>query len=185
MRNNIDGVPVLGVAAVSGAGKTTLLRALLPRLRAAGLRVGCIKHTHHAIDIDRPGKDSHILRAAGAEQVLLTSPSGWALMVDTSRSASEDFTQLVRHLDLTKLDVVLVEGYKFEDFPKLALHRHDLSGAMTPPEDATVIAIASNQQPLPRADIPVFALDDIAAIAHFIIRHCARLQGLRDDDTRT
>ena len=71
MSTTIDDVPVIGVMASSGTGKTTLLRALLPRLRAAGLRVACVKHTHHSIEIDKPGKDSHSLRAAGDEQMLL------------------------------------------------------------------------------------------------------------------
>ncbi len=185
MRATIDGVPVIGVMAASGSGKTTLLRALLPCLTTAGLRVACIKHSHHRIDIDQPGKDSHTLRAAGAQQMLLASPAGWALMVDTPQSNGDDFTSVVRHLDLTALDIVLVEGYKFEDLPKLALHRHDLNGAFTPLDDATVIAIVSNQQPLPSTALPVFALDDVAGIARFIIHHCAELQGLRVDHART
>lgn len=185
MRTAIDGVPVLGVMAASGTGKTTLLRALLPRLRDAGLRVACVKHTHHRIDIDQPGKDSHTLRAAGAQQMLLASPGGWALMVDAPATDGNDFTTLVRHLQLRSLDLVLVEGFKFEDFPKLALHRHDLSGALLAPRDDCVIAIASNQQPLPEVTVPIFALDDADSIAHFIIHHCAQLDGLRADDART
>jgi len=185
MRTTIDDVPVLGVMASSGTGKTTLLRALLPRLREAGLRVACIKHTHHVIDIDKPGKDSHTLRAAGAQQMLLASPGGWALMVDAPATDGADFTTLVRHLQLRSLDLVLVEGFKFEDFPKLALHRHDLSGPWSAPYDDTVLAIASNQSPLPHAAVPVFALNDAAGIATFIIQHCARLRGLRDNDART
>ena len=177
MRTSIDGVPVIGVMAKSGTGKTTLLRALLPLLRGAGLRVACVKHTHHHIDIDKPGKDSHTLRAAGAQQMLLASPGGWALMVDAPATDGDDFTTLVRHLQLRSLDLVLVEGFKFEDFPKLALHRYDLVGPLTPLADDTVLAIATNQTPLPAAAVPVFALDDAAAIAAFIIRHCKDLQG--------
>lgn len=185
MRTVIDGVPVIGVMATSGTGKTTLLRALLPRLRDAGLRVACVKHTHHVIEIDKPGKDSHTLRAAGAQQMLLASPSGWALMVDTPATAGDDFTTLVRHLQLRTLDLVLVEGFKFEDFPKLALHHYDLSGALEVPVDDTVIAMASNQLPLPQAHLPIFALDDAASIAAFIIHHCARIQSPRADNART
>ncbi len=185
MRTTIDGVPVLGVMANSGTGKTTLLRALLPCLRAAGLRVACIKHTHHNIDIDKPGKDSHTLRTAGAQQMLLASPSGWALMVDAPASDGDDFTTLVRHLQLRSLDLVLVEGFKFEDFPKLALHRYDLTGALAAPTDDTVLAIASNQSPLPDATVPMFALNDARGIAAFIIHHCATLNDMRSDHART
>ncbi|MBK6659818.1 MAG: molybdopterin-guanine dinucleotide biosynthesis protein B [Proteobacteria bacterium] len=185
MRTTIDNVPVIGVMASSGTGKTTLLRALLPLLRAAGLRVACVKHTHHSIEIDKPGKDSHSLRAAGAEQMLLAYPGGWALMVDTPAAAGDDFTSLVRHLQLSTLDLVLVEGFKFEDFPKLALHRYDLSGPLQLPDDSGVIAMASNQQPLPLAATPIFALDDVASIAAFISHHCARLKAARADIART
>lgn len=185
MRTTIDGVPVIGVMATSGTGKTTLLRALLPRLRAAGLRVACVKHTHHAIEIDKPGKDSHTLRAAGAEQMLLASPTGWALMVDTPAAAGDDFTTLVRHLQLRTLDLVLVEGFKFEDFPKLALHRYDLTGPLEVPQDDTVIAMASNQAPLPAAPMPLFALDDASSMAAFIIRHCAQVTALHANPART
>ena len=147
--------------------------------------MGCIKHTHHAVEAAKPGKDSHALRAAGAQQLLLASPSGWALMVDTPQGGTDDFTRLVGHLDLNTLDLVLVEGFKFEDFPKLALHREDLSGACLPPQDDTVIAIASNQQPLPQFTVPVFALDDGVEIARFIIHHCPSQRGLRDTYRRT
>ncbi len=117
--------------------------------------------------------------------MLLASPGGWALMVDAPATDGDDFTTLVRHLQLRSLDLVLVEGFKFEDFPKLALHRYDLSGALEPPTDATVIALASNQRPLPAAAVPLFALDDAAGIAAFIIHHCTQLSALRADTART
>lgn len=185
MRTQVDGVAVLGVTAASGTGKTTLLRGVLPHLRAQGLRVGCIKHTHHDIEIDRPGKDSHVLRSAGAQQMLLTAPRGWALMVDTTDAHDDDFSVVVRRLDLGALDVVLVEGYKFEDFAKIALHRHALSGPLVMPQDANVIAVATDQQPLPACAVPSFALDDVARIAAFILRHCTTLGSLPAGITRT
>ncbi|MFZ4534653.1 MAG: molybdopterin-guanine dinucleotide biosynthesis protein B, partial [Alsobacter sp.] len=71
---------VIGLAGWSGAGKTTLLVRLLPLLSARGLRVSTLKHAHHSFDIDRPGKDSHAHREAGAVEVLVASGKRWALM---------------------------------------------------------------------------------------------------------
>ncbi|WP_411025279.1 molybdopterin-guanine dinucleotide biosynthesis protein B, partial [Salmonella sp. s55884] len=76
-------VPLLGIAAWSGTGKTTLLKALIPLLRERGIRPGLIKHTHHDMDVDTPGKDSLELRKAGAAQTLVASAKRWALMTET------------------------------------------------------------------------------------------------------
>ena len=75
-------IPVLGFAAYSGTGKTTLLIELIPLLNNTNLRLGVIKHTHHKVDVDHPGKDSYLLRKAGASRVLLASSKRWALMVE-------------------------------------------------------------------------------------------------------
>ena len=66
-------IPLVGFAAWSGTGKTTLLKKLIPILRAKGIRIAVVKHAHHTFDVDHPGKDSHTLRHAGAEQVMLAS----------------------------------------------------------------------------------------------------------------
>src|ERR1700675_1072936 len=71
---------VLGIVGWSGSGKTTLLLAVLPLLRAAGLSVSTVKHAHHGFDMDRPGKDSHRHRLAGAHEVLVASSGRWGLL---------------------------------------------------------------------------------------------------------
>lgn len=76
-------IPVLAISAWSGTGKTTLLKKLIPALCAAGLRPGLIKHTHHNMDVDLPGKDSYELRKAGAAQTIVASSQRWALMTET------------------------------------------------------------------------------------------------------
>ena len=76
-------IPLLGIAAYSGTGKTTLLKKLIPQLNARGIRIALIKHTHHDMDVDTPGKDSYELRKAGAEQTLVASDKRWALMTET------------------------------------------------------------------------------------------------------
>lgn len=179
MLEHVDGVPVLGVIAASGTGKTTLLRAIIPLLGATGLRVGCIKHTHHAFDLDRPGKDSYLLREAGASQVLLGAAGRWALMVETADHVDETLTTLLPRMLTDALDIILVEGFRAEDIPRIEVHRHELGHQPLWPADARVIALASNQRPLPTADVPVFDLDDAAAIAGFVARRVAALAPLR------
>lgn len=78
-------IPLLAIAAWSGTGKTTLLKKLIPELCVKGIRPGLIKHTHHNMDIDKPGKDSYELRKAGAAQTLVASQQRWALDGNTGR----------------------------------------------------------------------------------------------------
>ena len=75
-------IPVLGFAAYSGTGKTTLLEKLIPLLKARSIKVALIKHAHHDVDVDTPGKDTYRLRHAGANPVLLATRKRWALMVE-------------------------------------------------------------------------------------------------------
>ena len=96
-------IPLLAIAAWSGTGKTTLLKKLIPELRARGIRPGLIKHTHHNMDVDKPGKDSYELRKAGAAQTLVASQQRWALMVETPEEPELDLTYLVSRMDASTL----------------------------------------------------------------------------------
>src|SRR5688572_744407 len=100
---------VVGIVGESGSGKTTLIARLIPALRARGLTVSTIKHTHHhAFELDTPGKDSHTHRIAGAAEVIVASDRGWARIAAVSEPASLE-TLLG---ELRSVDVVLIEGYK-------------------------------------------------------------------------
>lgn len=159
--------PLLAIAAWSGTGKTTLLKRLIPELCVRGLRPGLIKHTHHDMDVDKPGKDSYELRKAGAAQTIVASEQRWALMTETPETPELDLTWLVSRMDVSKLDLVLVEGFKHEAVPKILLFRQN-SGHRVEELiiDEHTIAVASD---MPIAtSLPQLDLNDIQQIATFI-----------------
>ncbi|EOW6771491.1 molybdopterin-guanine dinucleotide biosynthesis protein MobB [Cronobacter muytjensii] len=161
-------VPLLGIAAWSGTGKTTLLKTLIPLLRERGIRPGLIKHTHHDMDVDTPGKDSYELRKAGAAQTLVASTKRWALMTETPDEKDPDLYYLASRMDSTQLDLILVEGFKHDAIAKIILFRKASGREATELKpDRHVIAVASDI-PLPGIDLPVLNLNDPAQIAAFI-----------------
>ena len=162
-------IPVLGFCAASGTGKTTLLRKLLPLLRARGMRVGVVKHTHHAFEVDRPGKDSYELRKAGACEMLIASGKRWALMADTEMQGDPELGALLKRVDRDNLDLVLVEGFRHEPIPKIELHRSDLNRPLIFPEDPHVIAVACVGPLHQPTKLPVLELGNPESIASFII----------------
>lgn len=166
---NNAAVPILGFAAASGTGKTTLLTRLIPILRQRGLRIGLIKHSHHRFDVDQPGKDSYRLRAAGASPVMLVSRKRRAIMTDFETEAEPRLDDQLKAFDQSDLDLILVEGFKFEAFPKIELHRPSLQQPLLYPNDPNIVAIASNS-PLDTPETLVrLDLNRPDQIAEFII----------------
>jgi molybdopterin-guanine dinucleotide biosynthesis protein MobB len=174
-------LPLLGFAAYSGTGKTTLLKQLIPLLRDAGLKLGVIKHAHHQVEVDHPGKDSFELRKAGAGQVLLASSRRWALMVDEEQAREPVLTELLSRLDCSRLDLVLVEGFRHLDFPKIELHRKDLAKSLLFTEDKSIIAIACDSAIGDESGLPRLDLNDPKAIADFILDYCVTFNTLEID----
>lgn len=165
--------PVLGFAAWSGTGKTSLLVRLLPLLRLQGLRVGMIKHAHHAFDIDTPGKDSYELRKAGANQVLVASDQRWALMGENETVADPDLDTLLSRLDSREIDLVLVEGFRHLAFDKIELHRPSLGKPLMFPQDDSIIAVASDTG-IDTGGLPLLNLNHVEEIGGFINRWLSR-----------
>ncbi len=164
--------PLLGFIAFSGTGKTTLLRQLIPLLKEQGLKIGLIKHAHHRFDIDIPGKDSYELRKAGADQVLVASQQRWAMITETPEQKGDPaLTDMLTHLDQSRLDLILVEGFKHVAFPKLELHRPALGHPLLFPDDPDILAIATDAALQQETTLPVLDINQPAAIADFIRQH--------------
>ncbi|MCA0243753.1 MAG: molybdopterin-guanine dinucleotide biosynthesis protein B [Proteobacteria bacterium] len=157
---------VFGIAGRSGMGKTTLLERLLPELRGRGLVVSLIKHSHKAIEIDRPGKDSYRLREAGCQEVLLLGRDRWALMHELRGDAEPPLAYLLSRIQ--PCDLVLVEGFKSGDFPKLEVWRAAEGKPPLWPDWPGIVAMAVEGPP--PADAPrVLPLADTRAIADVVL----------------
>ena len=156
---------VFGFAGWSGTGKTTLIEQLIPRFVARGLRVSLIKHAHHGFDIDRPGKDSYRHREAGASEVMITSAQRWVLMHELRGEAEPDLAGQVARM--SPCDLVLVEGFKHAEIPKLEVHRPALGRPLLHPQDPHIVAVATDA-PV-GTSLPVLGLDDYDAIVAFVV----------------
>lgn len=164
-----------GVAGWSGSGKTTLVEGLVAALTARGVSVSTIKHAHRRFDMDRPGKDSYRHRMAGAGQVLVVSPERSALLTE-HRGQPEPSLQDALAM-LAPVDLVLIEGYRGAEIPKLEIWRSGHGGDPLWPDDLNIVAVASDvaasKLPAPIGTLPLLPLDDHAAAALFIAKHMA------------
>jgi molybdopterin-guanine dinucleotide biosynthesis protein B len=160
-----------GIAGHSGMGKTTLLERLIPELTGRGLRVSLIKHSHKDIEIDRPGKDSFRLREAGCSEVLLLGRERWALMHELRGQPEPSLDYLLDRMQAC--DLVLVEGFKGGEFPKLEVWRASEGKATLWPAWPGVIAVASDSASHP-GNVPHLDLSDVGRIADFVLAHAAQ-----------
>jgi len=154
---------VVGLAGWSGSGKTTLITKVIPVLAARGLKIATVKHAHHEFDIDQPGKDSWLHRAAGASEVMVASSRRWALIHELRGEPEPPLQDILAKL--SPADLIIVEGFKRHAHPKLEVHRAVLGKPLLYPDDDCIVAIASDG-PLPQAPLPVLLLDDIEGIAN-------------------
>jgi molybdopterin-guanine dinucleotide biosynthesis protein B len=155
----------LGLVGWSGSGKTTLLTALIPCLKAAGLKTSTIKHAHHDVELDQPGKDSYRHRDAGAQETILANAARFALFSEHRNAPEPDLAALIARL--APVDLVLVEGFKSYEFPKIEVFRASLAKPPLWPEQS-LLAVAADTA-LPDCPLPVLNLNAPESVACFII----------------
>lgn len=161
----VKNVAMLGFVALSGTGKTTLISKLIPNLAQCKIRVAYLKHAHHNFEIDYQGKDSYECYHAGAQQVLISSNQRFALI---NRYQEElDLWRLVDKLDLNNLDLILVEGFKNENFKKIELHRSELDRPNLFVDDANIFAVASDT-PNMKCNQLTLDINNIQQISNFV-----------------
>ena len=164
-----------GVTGLSDSGKTTLVCRLLPQLRERGLRVATVKHAHHGFDLLPEGHPAQAWRAAGARDIVLAAPDRFAHLRETGDEGEPPLDRLLEQME--PADLVLIEGYKRGGHDKIEVRRGAGEAPLLAAADPTVVAIASDR-PVPAAAslgraVPVFDVDDVAAIAAFVVAHCA------------
>ena len=155
---------VFGITGRSGSGKTTLIEALLPLLRARGLRVNVIKHSHHVLALEPPGKDSARVRAAGASEVMVASPYHYAIVHTLHDTPEPTLAELLARM--SPADITLVEGFRREPIPRIEVHRPALGKPPMYPGDDSILAVATDQ-PLDLDRTRLF-LDRPQGVADFI-----------------
>ena len=158
--------PLIGIVGWKKSGKTTLTVRLIEEFTRRGLAVSSVKHAHHAFQIDDGDTDSARHRRAGSGQVAIVSSKRWAIVTELGDAPEPDFADVIA--SLAPCDLVIVEGYKSAAIPKIEARRRAAFDHLPLSEtDPNVIAIAADHA-VEGAKLPVFALDDVAAIADFI-----------------
>ncbi|MDX1648768.1 MAG: molybdopterin-guanine dinucleotide biosynthesis protein B [Myxococcota bacterium] len=172
------GRDVVAVVGCSGAGKTSLIVALLPALRARGLRVGAVKHASHGFQADRPGKDSHRLYEAGADAVVLASARQLAVFRRCEHAGDPPLADALAALP-PDLDLVLVEGFSWEPVPRLVVVQE---GGRTRPRRDPGEVLARVTMPVPGPDgpprLPSGRLAELVARLEARVRPVERLRAL-------
>jgi len=158
-------VPVICIVGRSGSGKTTLIERLIPLLRKEGLHVAVVKHSHHDLEFDIPGRDTYRYKQAGAATAILASQAGIGIVKHLEEELPLDEILSSYAGDA---DMVIVEGFKNEKFPKIEVFtRQSGEAPLCVSGDETYLAVVTDDEvsvPLPR-----FARDDVDAVARFII----------------
>lgn len=157
----MSNIPVIGFAAFSGTGKTTLIEKLIICLKAQGIRLAVIKHDAHRFEIDKEGKDSWRFTRAGADMMLISSPEKTAIIEQRERSFAENLSMV------HDVDLILVEGYKQEQIPRIGICRK-ATGKGLPHPVSNYIAVVTDDEAIESKNIPVFGLEDVEKIAAFI-----------------
>lgn len=169
-------IPVLGFCAYSGTGKTTLLKKLIPELNRRGIRLAVIKHAHHDFDVDIPGKDSYEMRKAGARQMLVASHVRWALMTEDEVDDAPKLPHLLQQIEQDKVDIVLVEGFKKLELPKIELHRAAHGKPFIHTQDDNIQAIACCEETQLPSDLRRLDINNVGQIADFVIEYAEQYQ---------
>jgi len=165
MKNN----KIIGFAGYSGVGKTTILTQVIKILSAKGYKISVIKHAHHNFDIDKPGKDSYELRKSGAQEVLVSSKTRWVVIHENYEEKECNLNELIEKINPDNVDIIIVEGFKNEKFPKIEIYRKGISKTKLHERDNNIIAVATDKPSIIDTKINILNLNNPDQISEFII----------------
>jgi molybdopterin-guanine dinucleotide biosynthesis protein B len=157
--------PIVSIVGNSGSGKTTFLERLIPEIQRRGLKVGTIKHDVHGFDMDKPGKDSWRHKKAGASVTVISSPYQIGMVLDVDHDHKPDELLPL----LAGVDIILTEGYKRENKPKLEIFRPEISKEPLCKEDEYLLALISDANV--DIGVPRYSTKEIQKLADFLIAH--------------
>lgn len=161
MGDCVKEIPVIGFSAYSGVGKTTLIEKIIRILKQQGYRIAVIKHDAHGIEMDREGKDSWRFSQAGADMTLVSSGEKTAVIEQRERTFAQNLSMI------HDVDLILVEGYKQEQIPRIGICRK-ASGKGLPHAAEQYIAVVTDDAAQFSGTVPIFALEDAQGIAEFL-----------------
>lgn len=157
--------PFVSVVGNSGSGKTTFLEKLIPELISRGLKVGTIKHDVHGFEMDKPGKDSWRHKHAGASATVISSPYQIGMVMDVAHDHTPD--ELLSYLN--GMDIILAEGYKRGDHPKMEIFRTEIINEPLCKNDKYLLAIITDSDV--DLEVPTFSPGAVEQVADFLIEH--------------
>lgn len=157
--------PIISIVGRSNSGKTTIAVKLVKELKQRGYRVATIKHSHHALELDTEGKDSWLYAKAGADAVVVVSPTTLGVIRSTPQEIP---LSKIMDVYIADIDVVIAEGYKAEAIPKMEVFRTEISDELVCMGDKNLIAVIGDQDP--EIGVPFFHIQDsVPAIANFLV----------------
>lgn len=156
-------IPIVSIVGKSNTGKTTFIERMIPEFVHRGYRIAIIKHGAHGFDIDHEGKDTWRYRKAGAHTTLISSPRKVALIEDVEKD--HDIEELRRKY-IRDVDIILIEGYKGNPYPKIEIFRKERNNRLISTRDNNLMAVVSDD-PVD-IDIPCFTMKQVRALADMI-----------------
>jgi molybdopterin-guanine dinucleotide biosynthesis protein B len=175
---NKHSIPMLSFVGFSGSGKTTLMVKVIKEMRGHGFRVGTVKHDVHGFEMDQPGKDSWRHKKAGASTTIITSPTKIGMVTDVA----DDHQPMDLLRFMKGMDIVLVEGFKRSDLPKIEVFRSEIGKPFACRGDKNLLAVVSDE-PLDW-EVPRFENDDINGLVNFVLERFD-LTPFTDSERRT
>ena len=160
---------VFGIVGWKNSGKTFFAQQIISLLSFQNFRVASIKHAHHNFDIDLPQTDSYLLRRAGSQQVIISSSKRWAKMVELEDAPEKKLEDLIDELD--RPDIVIVEGFKNENHPKIEIIYNPLQpSTFMFTKLNNIVALISDTQ-IPEYSQLQFKKSEIKKIVQFILNY--------------